>query len=103
MVWYFKPGNRQPRGAVAYTRHAVSGLSGAWDVWIDSSNPPCISYVSTSVIETLDFDLNAFIQDAVKNGYGITSSMYLSLIFAGFEIWGGGNGLQAKAFCASVL
>jgi hypothetical protein len=103
MVWYFKPADRQPRGRLAYSRHAVSGLSGAWDVWIDNTNPPCISYVSSSVIDTLDFDLNAFIQDSVMNGYGITSSMYLSLVFAGFEIWGGGNGLQAKAFCANVL
>jgi hypothetical protein len=29
--------------------------------------------------------------------------MYLSIVFAGFEIWGGGDGLQAKAFCANVL
>ncbi len=28
--------------------------------------------------------------------------MYLSIIFAGFEVWGGGDGLQVKQFCANV-
>ena len=86
-----------------YSRHTVSGLPGTWDVWIDNTDPLCISYVSTSVLEKLDFDLNTFIQDSVGNRYGITSSMFLSIVFAGFEIWGGGNGLQTKAFCANVL
>jgi hypothetical protein len=104
MVWLFKPTDRQPRGgAPAYGGQKVVGLPGTWDVWIDNSDPPCISYVSTTPVERLDFDLNSVIQDAVKNGYGITSSMYLSIIFGGFEVWGGGDGLQLKAFCASVL
>jgi cellulose 1,4-beta-cellobiosidase len=103
MVWLFDPSNRQPRGTLAYSRHPVSGLPGTWDVWIDGTDPLCISYVSTTVLDKLDFDLNNFIQDSVTNRYGITSSMYLSIVFAGFEIWGGGDGLQAKAFCANVL
>jgi hypothetical protein len=28
--------------------------------------------------------------------------MYLNIVFAGFEIWGGNDGLQVKQFCASV-
>lgn len=103
MVWFFDPPNRQPRGALAYSRRAVAGLPGTWDVWIDDTDPLCISYVSTTVLDKLDFDLNYFIQDSVTHQYGITSSMYLSIVFAGFEIWGGGDGLQAKAFCANVL
>jgi hypothetical protein len=103
MVWFFDPSNRQPRGTQAYSRHTVPGLPGTWDVWIDNTDPLCISYVSTTVLDKLDFDLNDFIQDSVSNRYGITSSMYLSIVFAGFEIWGGGDGLQAKAFCANVL
>ena len=54
-------------------------------------------------MDKLDYDLNNFIQDAVAKDYGVTSSMFLSIIFAGFEIWGGADGLQAKAFCANVL
>jgi hypothetical protein len=103
MVWLFKPTDRQPRGWNAHPSQAVRGLPGTWDVWIDPSNPPCISYVSTTPLDKLDYDLNNFIQDAVTKNYGITSSMYLSIVFAGFEIWGGADGLQAKAFCANVL
>jgi hypothetical protein len=32
----------------------------------------------------------------------LTSSMYLGIVFAGFEIWGGGDDLQIKQFCALV-
>jgi cellulose 1,4-beta-cellobiosidase len=104
MVWLFKPSDRQPRGADTHPGQKVGTLPGTWDVWIDSSsNPPCISYVSTTPLEKLDYDLNTFIRDAVTKGYGITNSMYLSVIFAGFEIWGGGDGLQLQAFCANVL
>jgi hypothetical protein len=104
MVWMFKPTNRQPRGSdVGHTGKTISGVSGTWNVWVDSStDPPCISYVSTSPIDGLSFDLNDFIQDAVNNKYGVTSSMYLSLVFGGFEIWGGCDGLQLTQFCASV-
>jgi hypothetical protein len=104
MVWLFMPSDRQPRGgAPAYRSQKVDGLPGSWDVWIDYSDPACISYVSTTPLEKLEFDLNGVIKDAVTNDYGITSSMYLSVIFGGFEVWGGGNGLQLKAFCANVL
>jgi hypothetical protein len=102
MVWFFMPSDRQPRGQKRYSGKTVSGVPGAWDVWIDSTNPPCISYVHATGVETLDFDLNKFIQDSVSNGYGLTSSMYLYLVFGGFEIWRGGDGLQMKAFCADV-
>ena len=103
MVWLFKPTDRQPRGINFFPDQTISGVPGTWDVWIDNSNPPCISYVSTAPLDKLDYDLNDFIKDAVTYNYGITSSMYLSIIFAGFEIWGGADGLQAKAFCANVL
>lgn len=102
MVWLFKPSDRQPRGTIAVAKTKVPGLPGKWDVWIDWTNPPCISYVSNTPIERLDFDLNQVIKDSVENGYGITSSMYLSVIFAGFEVWGGGDGLELRKFCADV-
>ena len=103
MVWLYKPSQRQPRGTSKYPAHSVAGMSGTWDVWIDSStNPPCISYVSTTALDSLSFDLNKFIQDSVTNSYGVTSSMYLSIVFAGFEIWSGGDGLTVEQFCAQV-
>jgi hypothetical protein len=102
MVWMFKPTNRQPRGGIRKSVQTVSGVSGTWNVWVDNTNPPCISYVSINPINGLDFDLNAFIKDAVANNYGITNSMYLSVVFAGFEIWSKGDGLKVHNFCAKV-
>lgn len=102
MVWMFKPTGRQPRGNPVRTGATVAGVDGQWNVWVDNSSPPCISYVSTNPRNGLAFDLNAFIKDSVAFKLGITNSMYLSIIFAGFEIWGGANGIQVKNFCAKV-
>jgi hypothetical protein len=104
MVWMFKPSDRQPRGSdTGHTAQSITGIPGYWNVWVDSStDPPCISYVAANPIQGLAFDLNAFIQDAVTNNYGVKSSMYLSVVFGGFEIWGGADGLALSQFCASV-
>jgi hypothetical protein len=105
MVWMFKPTDRQPRGSDSgHLAHTVSGVSGTWNVWIDNSTtqPPCISYVSTTPLDGLAFDLNDFIQDAVQNNWVVKSTMYLNLVFGGFEIWGGADGLSLKQFCATV-
>lgn len=104
MVWMFKPTDRQPRGAdTGHTNLTVNGVPGTWNVWIDNStNPPCISYVSATPLDGLAFDLNSFIQDAATNQYGVTASMYLSIVFGGFEIWGGADGLALTQFCVNV-
>jgi hypothetical protein len=110
MVWLFKPEQRQPRGGSGaatgatpnYPATTVTGVTGKWDVWVDKTDPLCISYVASEPIDGLSFDLNNFIQDSVTKQYGITASMYLSLIFAGFEVWSGGDKLEATQFCATV-
>jgi Glycosyl hydrolase family 12 len=103
MVWMFKPTDRQPRGSVGSRQNqTIAGVDGKWDVWVDTTNPPCVSYVSSTPIDGLAFDLNDFIQDAVTKSYGVTSAMYLSLVFGGFEIWGGADGLQLTKFCVNV-
>jgi hypothetical protein len=103
MVWMFKPTDRQPRGTDSgHMNQMIAGVQGTWNVWYDPTNPPCVSYVSTTPIDGLQFDLNDFIKDAVNNHYGLTSSMYLSIVFGGFEIWGGANGIQLKQFCVDV-
>ena len=102
MVWMFDPPDRQPRGQNAHPGHPVEGIEGSWDVWVHNTDPVCISYVSTTPLDDMEFDLNHFIRDAVENEYGITDEMYLSVIFAGFEIWGGANGLKLQRFCAEV-
>jgi len=103
MVWMFKPTDRQPRGNDnGRIGQTIAGVSGTWNVWVDSTNPPCVSYVSATPMDGLEFDLNDFIKDAVAKGYGLKSSMYLSLVFGGFEVWGEADGLSLTQFCATV-
>jgi hypothetical protein len=103
MVWMFKPTDRQPRGNDSgRADQTVAGVSGSWNVWVDTTEPPCVSYVSTTPLDGLAFDLNQFIKDAVAKRYGVTNSMYLSIVFGGFEIWGGADGMQLSQFCATV-
>jgi cellulose 1,4-beta-cellobiosidase len=103
MVWLFKPSDRQPKGSAIANGRIIDGVSGSWTVWADTLNPPCVSYVSDTKLSELQFDLNLIIQDAVKQKYGnISGSQYLSIIFAGFEVWGGGDGLKVNRFCANV-
>jgi hypothetical protein len=104
MVWMFKPTDRQPRGNdTGRVGVTVSGVSGTWEVWYDPTGvAPCVSYVSHSPIDGLDFDLNDFIQDAVAKGYGVKSTQYLNVVFGGFEVWGGSDGVQLTKFCANV-
>lgn len=103
MVWLFKPSNRQPRGSIARSGVEVNNVPGVWNVWYDTTqSPPCVSYVAIQPIDELQFDLNDFIKDAVTNKWGVTNSQYLTVVFAGTEVWGGGNGFQVKQFCVDV-
>jgi hypothetical protein len=108
MVWLYKTAGRSPRGGVGGIPNeigrTVNGVDGTWDLWLDRSTvqPPCVSYVSSTRREELTVDLGAFIRDAVANDFIIKETMYLSIIFAGFEVWGGGNGLKMKNFCVEV-
>lgn len=108
MVWYYKPPDAQPIGSILNDGHGISipGVPGTWDVWLgpnqENGGRPVISYVVTQPISDLEFDLNAFIQDALKRPGALQASWYLSNVFAGFEIWSGGVGLKTKAFYAIV-
>ncbi|HET9933368.1 MAG TPA: hypothetical protein VFQ35_21840 [Polyangiaceae bacterium] len=102
MVWFYDPANAQPIGSVVASNVSVSGVSGSWNIWLGNNGPvPCISYVRTQSIQSMTFDLNAFIQHAVGRGT-IKSNWYLSNVFAGFEIWNGGVGLESSGFYAIV-
>jgi hypothetical protein len=105
MVWLHKPSDAQPiGGSPMKTAITIPGVPGTWDVWIGlNGSRPCISYVSTQTTMSLSYDLNLFIQDAVKNQPNtILSSWYLTNVFGGFEIWRGGQNLESTAFCAVV-
>jgi hypothetical protein len=103
MVWYVKPGDAQPIGSVVQPGVSIAGVEGSWDVWLGQNlGLPCISYVRTQAIQSMEFDLNAFILDAVERPGAIDRSWYLSNVFAGFEIWSGGVGLATTSFYAIV-
>ena len=105
MVWLHKPADAQPIGGTPMKKAiTIPGVPGTWDVWIGpNGNRPCISYVATTTTKSLSFDLNLFIQDAVKNQPNtIQSGWYLTNIFSGFEIWRGAQNVQNTAFCAVV-
>ncbi len=105
MVWTFDPENKRPRGPgeePQFSAMTIPGVTGTFDVWVDDTDPPCISYVATEPVDDLGFDLKHFIDDSVQNGYGITNEMYLAVVFAGFEVWSGGDGLEVEEFCVDV-
>jgi len=105
MVWYHKPADAQPIGGSAMKKGiTIAGVPGTWDVWIGPNGTrPCISYVATQTTLSMSYDLNLFIQDAVKNQPNtIQSGWYLTNIFTGFEIWRGALNVESTSFCAQV-
>lgn len=107
MVWFHRQ-NVQPLGRNSGTV-PIDGKS--WEVWLCGSDTGCsqdsvtvISYVPVNEsISEWSYDLNVFIQHAATNyPTYVNSNWYLSNVFAGFEIWSGGVGLQTEDFCAVV-
>jgi hypothetical protein len=102
MVWLRDPGGKQPIGEVKATNVMVAGQP--WNVWVGPrgdgpagyNSAPVVSFVNPSedndsrAQSFKDVDLKAFFTAAAS--YGIASNMYLTDVFAGFEIWSGGAG-----------
>lgn len=121
-IWLGQPSHRQPVGE--RVREAM--LEGhLFDVWVgphgstalgtDDPQRPVVSYVlKDATLSGLDFDLVAFLVDAVSQGSadqsaGKTSSAlygswYVTDVFAGFQIWTGSDatGLTCKKFSCRV-
>jgi hypothetical protein len=120
MIWLYKPGSSQPIGSSGNTRSATIGGQ-QYDVWrgprvgaatgTDGNGRPVISYVAKSTTNNFSADLKAFFDDAVANAsadmsaggtsQAFANSWYLTDVFAGFEIWNGGDakGLQDTFTC----
>jgi len=107
MVWYRKPPLNQPIGSLLTTA-TVGGKN--WNVWYGTNSANgkgVVSYVAPQDIMSMTFSLGDFINDAVgRNCAGTTkclqSSWYLTNVFAGFEIWNGGVGLETTDFAVTV-
>jgi hypothetical protein len=104
MIWLHKPGSQNPIGG-SPSQSNVSVGGGTWNIYTgDNGGTPCISYVATSDINTWTGDIAAFITHAktVQGGNYMKDSWYLANVFAGFEIWSGGQGLKTNSFSAIV-
>jgi hypothetical protein len=101
MVWFYDPPDAQPLGTPV---GAAEVANKSFQVWIGTqSGVPAISYVpSDETISEWSFDLNDFIRNATDQFMVVEDSWYLTNVFAGFEIWKQGVGLDAQDFCAIV-
>jgi len=107
MVWTYKPGTRV---AIGTSRGQANVGGRTWELFVGprggggpDSNLPVISYVNTgAAVLDYEFDLKAFIDDAVARNVGLTTNMFLTDVFAGFEIWSGGVGLRLDEFSIDV-
>lgn len=114
MVWLRDPGGKQPIGSIKASNVMVAGQ--AWNVWVGprgqgpagNNNAPVVSFVNPTENDDSraqsfkNVDLKQFFTAAAS--YGIGSNMYLTDVFAGFEIWSGGSGgnLGVDEFTAVV-
>ena len=102
MIWLRDPSGKQPIGSKQGTA-TIAGKT--WDVWKgprgagpmgSQSSAPVVSFVNPT--ENDDSRAQNFTNVNIKEfltaaaSYGISSSMYLTDVFAGFEIWNGGSG-----------
>ncbi len=117
MIWLRDPaggGDKRPIGQVVGSPVTIAGRS--WNVWVGPrgdgpegyNDAPVVSFVNTKQDSNdhaqnfKDVDLKPFFVEAAKHGIG--ASMYLTDVFAGFEIWEGGAGgnLAVDEFTAVV-
>jgi glycosyl hydrolase family 12 len=112
MVWTYKPTNRNAIGGFGGGAAQTATVDGkTWNLFVGgraeagdpgAGNAQVISYVVPGgAITDYTFDLNLFIKDAVQRGL-ISPTMYLTDVFAGFEIWSGGSGLRINDFTVNV-
>jgi hypothetical protein len=107
MVWFHKTSAPRPESDTpsSYTTARIAEKN--WDVWYGNNieGRPTISYVAQSSVNSWEFDLKAFI-DHAKGSQGrpaqFHDGLFLTNIFAGFEIWSGGQNLRTNNFCAVV-
>jgi hypothetical protein len=111
MVWFHKTANvfaegegEQHSGGQA----TINGKSFSTYVSQQFEGRPIISYVATSTINEWSFDLNDFITDAktrtstAQATAVINNNLYLTNVFAGFEVWSGVSNLKTDKFCIQV-
>jgi hypothetical protein len=111
MVWFHKTGNVYAEGEGEQHSGGSATINGkSFNTYVSQQfeGRPIISYVSPTSIGEWSFDLNDFITDAktrtstAQPTAVINDSMYLTNVFAGFEVWSGISGLKTDKFCIQV-
>ena len=113
MVWFYKPSDNQPIGALLNNGMGSVTIGGKqFSVWYGQNtgggaSRPVVSYVAQQNFNSWTFSLGDFIRDATTRDCAsgvkcLNSSWYLSTVFTGFEIWRGSVGLEIKDFGVTV-
>ncbi|KAF4408346.1 hypothetical protein CRI70_04180 [Streptomyces sp. Ru87] len=99
MIWFNRVGPIQPIGSQVGTAD-VGGRN--WEVWTgNNGGNDVISFVASSAVPSMDFDVMNFVDETVSRGMA-QESWYLTSVQAGFEPWEGGAGLGVNSFSSSV-
>jgi len=107
MVWFYKPNDNQPIGSLVNNGSVMIGGK-QFNTWYgQNGGKPVVSYVATASFNSWTFSLGDFIKYATTQDCGggtkcLNSSWYLTNVFAGFEIWKGGVGLETTDFGVTV-
>lgn len=111
MVWFHKTGGVYAEGEGEQHSGGQATINGkTFSTYVSQQfeGRPIISYVASSMISEWSFDLNDFITDAktrTSTAQGtpvISDSLYLTNVFAGFEVWSGISNLKTDKFCIQV-
>lgn len=98
MIWVNRGGGAMPAGRKVSTVE-IAGLT--WDVYYANLSWNYVAFASRVALESVELDLKAFIDEAVRMGY-IDPEWYLDAVEAGFEIWSGGKSLTTLSFTVAV-
>jgi hypothetical protein len=111
MVWFHKTGNVFAEGEGEQHSGGQATINGkTFSTYVSQQfeGRPIISYVASTTISEWSFDLNDFITDAktrtstAQATAVISDSLYLTNVFAGFEVWSGVSNLKTDKFCIQV-
>ena len=111
MVWFSKTSNVFAEGegeGHSGGQATINGKSFSTYVSQQFEGRPIISYVATTPLSEWSFDLNDFITDAKTRTSTaqatpvINNNLYLTNVFAGFEVWSGVSNLKTDKFCIQV-
>ena len=98
MVWLNEAGPRPAGSQVATV--IINNMT--WQVWFGTGGCGSdVSYMATTPVNSVNFDLLPFFRDAVSRGY-LNPSWYLIDVEAGTEIWTPGSNFRTNSFSVSV-